>query len=498
MAPARAVAACMRRALTVALVAAWAVMVGLLLRKQSAAPASDAAALLAAAPASASDERDEWFGVYHGAEKVGHAHRVTARTADGYAFYEDSVVALAMLGTPQTLRTALAAETDGDYALRRFRFTLVSPATIFSATGTSDDHVLSVRYGPQGQTSDLRLPLAAPIYLPSTLRPRVLAGDRAPGTRYTVPVFSPLALHNEPMTITIDGTETIDGPDGRVETTRLVEEHQGIEAHVWIDPDGGVVREEAALGFMLKREREEQALAPLSGTPVDLARASKVPLAGDVDDARAATHLRLRVSGAAADRIPDDARRQRLHGDLLEITREDLPAPLPLPLALPASAEVTSAVGAAPFLEVDDPTLAARAKTIVGDAHDSVTAARRLVSWVADAIDKAPTVTVPSAREVLASRRGDCNEHSVLLAALARAAGIPARLVAGVVYAGDGFYYHAWTELWIGAWVSADSVFDQMPVDATHVKLVEGGPEQQIALAGMIGKLAFRVEEDGR
>src|SRR5438132_1583445 len=298
----------MRRALTVALVAAWAVMVGLLLRKQTAAPASDAAALLAAAPASASDERDEWFGVYHGAEKVGHAHRVTARTADGYAFYEDSVVALAMLGTPQTLRTALAAETDGDYALRRFRFTLVSPATIFSATGTSDDHVLSVRYGPQGQTSDLRLPLAAPIYLPSTLRPRVLAGDRAPGTRYTVPAFSPPARHTAP-------------------------------------------------------------------------------------------------------------RRQRLHGDLLEITREDLPAPLPLPLALPASAEVTSAVGAAPFLEVDDPTLAARAKTIVGDAHDSVTAARRLVSWVADAIDKAPTVTVPSAREVLASRRGDCNEHSVLLAA---------------------------------------------------------------------------------
>ncbi len=488
----------MRRALTLALVAAWAVMVGLLVRKQTATPASDAAMLLAAAPGTPIDERDEWFGVYYGAEKVGHAHRMTARTGDGYAFYEDSIVALALLGTPQTLRTALAAETDGEYALRSFRFTLVSPATTFSASGTSDDHVLSVRYGPRGQAAELRLPLTAAIYLPSTLRPRVLAGDRAPGTRYTVPVFSPLALHNEPMTITIEGAETIDGPHGRVETTRLVEEHQGLQARVWIDPDGGVVREEAALGFTLARESEEQALAPLSGAPLDLARASKVPLTGDLDDARAAARLRLRVSGPAADRIPDDARRQRLHGDLLEITREDLPAPLALPLTLPTTAEVTSAVGAAPFLEVDDPTVAARAKAIVGDARDSVTAARRLVAWVADAIDKAPTVTVPSAREVLASRRGDCNEHSVLLAALARAAGIPARLVAGVVYAGDGFYYHAWTELWLGAWVSADSVFDQIPVDATHVKLVEGGPEQQIALAGIIGRLAFRVEEDGR
>lgn len=484
----------MRRALTFALVATWVVMVALLVRKQAPAPTGDATAL----PAATSDARDEWFGVYHGGDKVGHAHRVTARTADGYAFYEDSVVALAMLGTPQTLRTALAAETGHDYALRRFRFTLVSPATVFSATGTSDDHVLTVRYGARGQEADLRLPLTEPIYLPSTLRPRVLAGDRTPGTRYTVPVFSPLGLRNEPMTITVDGTETLDGPDGPITTVRLVEEHQGLQARAWIDPDGGVVREEAALGFTLTRESEERALAHTAhAAPVDLAAVSMVPLTGDVADPRAAARLTMRVSGDAAARIPDDGR-QRLHGDLLRIAREALPPPAPLPLVLPATPDIATAVGAAPFLEVDDPTLAARARAIVGDARDSVTAARRLVGWVAAAIEKAPTITVPSAREVLSSRRGDCNEHATLLVALARAAGIPARLVAGVVYAGDGFYYHAWTELWLGTWVTADSVFDQMPVDATHVKLVEGGPERQIALAGLIGKLAFRVEEDER
>jgi transglutaminase-like putative cysteine protease len=109
-----------------------------------------------------------------------------------------------------------------------------------------------------------------------------------------------------------------------------------------------------------------------------------------------------------------------------------------------------------------------------------------------------PSVTVPSAREVLARRRGDCNEHAVLLAALARAAGIPARVVAGAVYANDGFYYHAWTELWLGRWVSADAAFGQLPADATHVKLLEGGPERHLALAGVIGRLAFAVEEDPR
>lgn len=485
----------MRRTLTFVVVASWVVLVAMLVRKQAPEPAADLGKL----PAAATDERDEWFGVYHGTEKVGHAHRVTARTADGYAFYEDSVVALAMLGTPQTLRTALAAETDERYALRRFRFTLVSPATVFSATGTSDDRTLTVRYGTRGREADLRLPLQEPIFLPSTLRPRVLAGDRTPGTRYTVPVFSPLALRNEPMTIIVDGTETIEGPSGPVATVRLVEEHQGLRARAWIAADGGVIREEAALGFTLAREDEERALAgSRHAAPIDLAVVSRVPLDGDIPDARNSAHLALRVSGDAAARIPDDGQRQRVHGDLLRIAQEDLPPTAPLPLRVPDVPEVTAAMGAAPFLEADDPVLLARAREIVGDAPDALVAARRLVAWVAGAIEQAPTVTVPSAREVLASRRGDCNEHATLLATLARAAGIPARLVSGVVYAGDGFYYHAWTELWLGGWVSADSVFDQMPVDATHVKLVEGGPDQQLALAGLIGKLAFRVEEEGR
>jgi transglutaminase-like putative cysteine protease len=111
-------------------------------------------------------------------------------------------------------------------------------------------------------------------------------------------------------------------------------------------------------------------------------------------------------------------------------------------------------------------------------------------------VEQTPALTMPSAREVLRVRRGDCNEHAVLLAALARAADVPARVVAGAVYVNDGFYYHAWTELWLGAWVSADAVFAQLPADATHVKLIEGGPEQHFQLAGVLDRLTFRVVEE--
>jgi hypothetical protein len=159
----------MRRLVILGITASWLVLVLLLVRKQLAPEETFSSAPL---PAADLAERDEWFGVYRGGQKIGHAHRVVARRSGGYTFYEDSVVALAMLGVPQTLRSALRADTDDAYALREFSFTLVTPATTFRATGTSDDRVLRARYGPQGQEADLTLPLTQAIALPSTLRPR--------------------------------------------------------------------------------------------------------------------------------------------------------------------------------------------------------------------------------------------------------------------------------------------------------------------------------------
>ncbi|HXV21869.1 MAG TPA: transglutaminase domain-containing protein, partial [Desulfuromonadales bacterium] len=70
-------------------------------------------------------------------------------------------------------------------------------------------------------------------------------------------------------------------------------------------------------------------------------------------------------------------------------------------------------------------------------------------------------------------------------------------VVAGLAYANDGFYYHAWNEVWLDGWVSVDAVFAQMPVDATHVKLVDGGPERHVRLAEVVGRLVLtRIEEE--
>jgi transglutaminase-like putative cysteine protease len=108
-------------------------------------------------------------------------------------------------------------------------------------------------------------------------------------------------------------------------------------------------------------------------------------------------------------------------------------------------------------------------------------------------VEKRPTLSIPSALDVWSRRAGDCNEHSVIFAALARAAGIPTRVVAGLLYADGRFFYHAWNEVHVGQWVAVDALMNQVPADPTHIRLVIGGLERQVQLVRVIGKLEIRV-----
>ena len=68
-------------------------------------------------------------------------------------------------------------------------------------------------------------------------------------------------------------------------------------------------------------------------------------------------------------------------------------------------------------------------------------------------MEKALVDTV-TAVDALRERRGECQSHTYLFTALARVAGIPTKVVNGLVYSEDygGFLYHAWPEVFVGQW----------------------------------------------
>ena len=115
-----------------------------------------------------------------------------------------------------------------------------------------------------------------------------------------------------------------------------------------------------------------------------------------------------------------------------------------------------------------------------------------------------------TASEAASELAGDCTEHAVLLSALLRAEGIPARVASGLLYVErfvgqrNIFGFHLWSQAWLdGRWVDLDAMTPK-PFDATHIALgtsalndQEDFVEASTSLTPLMGALVVEVLEVG-
>lgn len=148
------------------------------------------------------------------------------------------------------------------------------------------------------------------------------------------------------------------------------------------------------------------------------------------------------------------------------------------------------------FVQSDHPRIITKAEEIVGDERDALKVSEKLSQWVTKNMRSTYSARLTNSLEVLDSLEGDCTEHSMLFVGLARAAGLPAREVAGLIYVHrpqPGFYFHQWAKVWVGEWIDVDPTFGQPIADATHIKLAEGDLLEQTKLLPVIGQLDIEV-----
>lgn len=473
-----------------AIVGTWAAL--LVALASAHLPRAPADSTEAPPPAGEAAADEIWSGVYMKGSKIGYGHYKAVPSGDGMRIEETSLLRLTVLEREQTVRAVVNAETDRGYALRRFDVSLVSDLGTFAARGRVDGEQLTLSVEAGGERTEQRVPLAEPLFLPAAARARLGAGALRAGATLTVQAFDASAMQHQPMTLRVVGRETIAVDGAEVAAWKVHESFRGMETDVWLDDDGRMLRERGPMGLEVVRESAGDALAKgWSSTPLDLMGAVAVPVAAPIADARERARLRMRFVAPDGVTVPADAR-QQVAGEELTISRETVGASTyQLPYGEPQwQSELQPTV----FLQSDHPKVRAVARTVVGDERDPLAASERLRRWVNGELEKRAAATLPNALQVLETRAGDCNEHAVLFAALARAAGLPARVVAGLVYQDGAFLYHAWNEVWIGSgWVSVDATFDQLPADVTHIKLVEGGPETHAALVPLIGQVSIRV-----
>lgn len=145
------------------------------------------------------------------------------------------------------------------------------------------------------------------------------------------------------------------------------------------------------------------------------------------------------------------------------------------------------------FINSTDPEIQKVAARITRGSPDALSKIRRINEWVFRNIKKKNySVGYASASEVVRNLQGDCTEHSVLFIALARAAGVPARMVLGLAYMNDpergpSFVMHQWAEAFAGGWIPVDPSFGSTPADAARIVIsrpVPGeGRKTELAIA---------------
>ncbi|HEY0065193.1 MAG TPA: transglutaminase-like domain-containing protein [Telluria sp.] len=117
--------------------------------------------------------------------------------------------------------------------------------------------------------------------------------------------------------------------------------------------------------------------------------------------------------------------------------------------------------GAERYIESDAPAIVALAATL--RRPQAVDSARAIYDWVRANLQYAGYVADDhGALDALSSGRGDCTEYANLVVALARAAGLPARMVGGYVLDRDSAPrpsdYHNWAEVYLdGDWRLLDA-----------------------------------------
>jgi len=468
----------------------WLVMLGLLIERTYLRPATVIA--LNVITEEGVRPRDEWFGIYQQGRKIGYAHTSVVPEDDTYHISEESVLDVLALGSKQRIKTVINSYATKNFLLKYFDFTLHSNMTDMEVKGAVVGKKLMLDIVTAGTTRKERIELKEPPYLSPNIKPAIILLGLEPGKKYSFPLFNPATMSTDYADVIVEARQRIKVGDQEQTVYKLKESFQGMDAFSWISEDGETIKEESPLGYLLLKETRSEAMKlDKEGPVVDIVSLTMIP-STPVNNSSQVKYLKAQLKGVALSGFQLNGDRQSFRDDRIEISVDDTGPSYRLPYA---EKDESAYLRPTALIQSDDKRIQEQAMKILKGEKDAREAAKKLNQWVYDSIQKMPVVSIPSAVEILNQRVGDCNEHTTLYTALARASGLPARMAAGIVYMRDGFYYHAWPEVWLGKWTAIDPTFNQFPADATHIRFVAGDLGSQSAIMRLVGKLKVEVLE---
>lgn len=429
--------------------------------------------------AAVADTQEHWFSVHLDGRKIGHMH--TRRALEAGRVLTDRTLELTLERNGEPLVVRSLERNEEGPAGEPFGF--VSETDLAGSRSRSEGRIVDgevIAHSRQhGQPdSEHRYPWPAGALLAEGQRLATARHALTAGTRFVVDTFDPARQQRQPIEWQVGETAPVQ-VNGREETAVAVRQTlksgdgDGMAFDAWLDPVDRAVRRlrVPALGLLLEMHACDRACALAPAQPTDVLAATLVqaPRALGARERRGTLQYRLALGDAEPLTLgnlpgqsvqPDADGRQRLTVD-----------PAGSAVAPPTAADRE----ATRWLQSDDDEIRALATATVLGIEDERARMLALEAAVRRHIsNKSLRIGYASALEALRLREGDCTEHALLLAALARAAGIPARVATGLAYTPSFggrrhvFVPHAWVFAWVdGRWQGFDAA--QPRYDSSHI-----------------------------
>ena len=371
----------------------------------------------------------------------------------------------------------------------------------------------------EGQINRSKVDIKPPIYHTDMVHLVLAKEGLAEGVTREYPVYDPLTQLSK-VTLSVGEKTTLKLPTGDKSGIYTMDiDLSGFKTKCWIDKDGNMYKQTgqiAGISFVAVLEDKDKYnkmdyISPGVETmdakkDKDLIDASKVVTKTKIPNPSAVTGMTIKIAGARLEDVVIDNRLQTLvektaDSVTFKTTKADyktIAADLPVqkPPYKTEDANLQPFLADDAFVQCSNPAIRENALKITSDSANPWAASKALGSWLYKNIQKEMRVTIPSAIEVLNTKKGDCNEHSTLFAAFARSLGIPTKIIAGLVYMDDGFYYHAWNEVYVnGQWLPIDATLNRLEMDASHLKLSEGALDSQAQLSRLIGNIKIEIQD---
>ena len=452
-------------------------------------------------------DADDWSGTYYKGSKIGFNHARVKVRQDSIGVHTKMYFRLESGKDDQS--TTLTQDTVLTLDLRLKEFTLLQKimGKRLEVVGRVEGSKLSLEITGRGYHKKESIDFPPDIYPFSAFWLKIMQDGLEVGKKGKLNMFLESFRMVYPMTYEILRKESIQIDGKSVDTFVVLQKLAGVTTTSWINAEGNLLRELSPNDFESIKETKEKA-TNMSGPPMSVnsfITLSLVKIKQPIISSDNKSRLKLKLSNVhSLKSIPQDHRQKILKTEkngeesytiTLLVERETKSPAKRVPLPVPTS-QYKDYLKDAPEIQVQHPMIRTLAQDLVAEQKDAWQAAKLISTWVYDNLDKV-LVDSFTALDALHDRRGECQSHTNLFTALARAAGIPTKVVNGLVYSREfkGFLYHAWPEVWVGEWRALDPTLGQHYVDATHIKLSEGNYAGALKLMEFIGQVNIELLE---